>query len=235
MNQEMMIQGPADIEAEVPAVVSWARGLSIQNPDDYSVAGERLKQIKGMAKRITEFFKPMKQRQDEAKRALLDAEKKLSDPLDEAEGLAKRAMLTYQQAQQQKAEAERRRLQAIADEQARKEREKAEQEAARQRQIESEARAKAEQARIAAQQADAADRRRLLAEADAADRKAAAAAVKVETQTENAAIVAAPVIQVSTAAPAVKGIATKTVWKHRVIDALNVPREYLMIDESKLS
>ena len=215
---EITVQTPADVEAELPAVVSWARSLAITTADDYAEAGERLAQIKGMAKRIAAFFSPMKKRADEAKKSILDAEKKLSVPLADAEKLTKDALQAWDDAQAAKAEAERCRLQAIADEQARKEREKAEQEAARQRAIEAEARAKAEAARLAAEQASAAERKRLLAEAAAADRKAAAAAVKVEAQQDQAAAVIAPVIHVATVTPTVEGMSRRATWKPEIID-----------------
>ncbi len=166
---------------------------------------------------------------------LVGRKKIITEPLAMSERIDKQKMLTFQQAEAAKAEAERRRLQAIADEQARKEREKAEQEAAKQRAIEAEARAKAEAARLAAEQASAAERKKLLAAAEAAERKAAAAAVKVEAQTEQAAMAVAPVVAVATVAPKVQGVTTKKVWKYRIIDPLKIPRDYLMVDEQKLS
>lgn len=219
MTQMLEIQTPADVEAELPVVVSWAIGLKITTAEDFTEAGQRLQQIKGMARRITDFFEPMKQRQDEAKRAILDAEKKLAGPLEQAETMAKHAMLTFQRAEAEKARVEQARLQAIADEEARKIRERAEQEAAKQRQIESDARAKAEAERRAAQEAtNAEERRRATVAAEAAERKAAAAAVKVEASDDKAAAAIAPVVQVATVAPVVKGISTVKKWKAEIVD-----------------
>ncbi len=127
---ELVIKSPADVESELPAVTQWAQGLVVTSADDFEAAGERLKTIKGLSKRIVDFFKPMKQAADATKKAILDAEKKLSVPLENAELLAKRAMLGYQQAEQRKADEERRRLQAEADEAARREREALEKKAA---------------------------------------------------------------------------------------------------------
>lgn len=118
-----IMQPPTELAAEVPAVLAWARGLAIATPDAFAEAGEGLKRIKGAARRVLEFFRPMKQRADEAKRAILDAEKKLAFPLDEAEDLAKRKMLIYQRAEEEKCQIETRRLQAEADDKARRERE----------------------------------------------------------------------------------------------------------------
>lgn len=234
MSETMIVKTPADVEKELPVLTAWARGLTITNSAEFADAGEKLKGIKGAMKRVVDFFKPTKQAQDEAKRRILAAEKELLDPLTEAEALAKRAMLTFQQAEAAKAEAERRRLQALADEQARKEREKAEQEAAKQRQIEAEARAKAEAARQAALQASEAERKKLLAEAEAADRKANAAAVKGETKTEQAAAAVAPVIHVASTAQKIAGVTTKKVWTFQIVDASLVPREYLDVSEKRI-
>jgi len=160
----------------------------------------------------------MKQRADETKKAILDAEKALANPLAEAERLTKAAMLTYTEEENRKAEAERRRLQAIADEAARVERQKIEQAAAKQRQIEAEARAKAELARRDAEQASAAERKKLLAEAEAAERKAAAAQAKQEAQAEQSAAIVAPVIQVATQSPKIAGVNVRKVWKAEIVD-----------------
>lgn len=229
------IDAPIELRESVAECVQWSNDNIIEGPALFQAFGEHLKQIKTRQKQADDFFDPPIKQAHELHKMLVGRKKLITDPLATSERIDKQKMLAYQQAEQQKAESERRRLQAIADEQARKEREKAEQEAARQRQIEAEQRAKAEQARLAAQEADAAERKKLLAEAEAADRKAAAAAIKVETQVENAAVVTAPVIQVATAAPTVKGIATKRVWKYRISDASKIPREYMIPDDAKLS
>lgn len=121
---EMIVQTPVDVEKELPALTAWARSLKVTTALEFNDAAERLKSIKGAMKRVVDFFKPTKQAQDEAKRRILEAEKKLLTPLEEAEGYAKRAMLTYQQEQQQIAQEEQRKLQAAADLAARKERER---------------------------------------------------------------------------------------------------------------
>ena len=234
MIAEMAVQTPADLEQEAPAFLVWAKDLAVETSDDFAEAGERLKEIKSAAKRVADFFRPMKQRADETKKAILDAEKKLALPLAEAEVLTKAAMLEYQRAEEEKRLAEQRRLQAEADERARRERERIEQAAAKQRAIEAEARAKAEAARLAAEQASAAERKKLLAEAEAADRKAAAAVAKQEMQAGAVAAVVAPVVQVPSAAPKVAGINTKKIWKARVVDANLVPREFLIVNQAAL-
>lgn len=123
MATDLAVQTPADLEQEVSPLVAWAKGLKVTTPDECAAAGDRLKAIKGAMTRVVAFFKPMKQKADETKKAILDAEKKLAEPLQEAEGLAKRAIIAFQNAEQEKARAEQRRLQAEADERARREQE----------------------------------------------------------------------------------------------------------------
>lgn len=117
---------PDDLQAEVPAVLQWAKDLAIATAQEYQEAADRLKGIKALSRRIADFFSPMKRAADQAKKALLDREREYAAPLAQAETLAKNAMLVYQRREQEKADAERRRLQAEADEKARRERERLE-------------------------------------------------------------------------------------------------------------
>jgi hypothetical protein len=114
---------------------------------------------------------------------------------------------------------EQRRLQAIADETARKERQKIEQEAERQRQIQREKEAIAAEARRKAEEAEGAERKRLLAEAEAADRKAAAAAAKVEVKEEQTAAIVAPVVTLAEPEKP-KGESTRKLWRARLTDKM---------------
>lgn len=67
--------------------------------------------------------------------------------------------------------------------------------------------------------------------------KKAAAAKKPETvakYAEAAASVVAPVIHVPADVPKVEWISTRKVWKAQVIDAAEVPREFLIVDQKAL-
>ena len=58
---------------------------------------------------------------------------------------------------------------------------------------------------------------------------------KQEQKAEQAAAVAsAPVIQVASAAPVVKGITSRKIWKARVVDETKIPRDFLAVDTVKL-
>lgn len=230
-----------ELKGRIECFTNWARSLVIRSVDDRERAINELKGWKGYRSRIVAFFnegvdgKPgMKPSAYATWKVICDAESAALKVGDQAEKVGKEAILAFDREQEDKRLAEQRRLQAIVDEQARREREKLEQQAARQRQIEEDARAKAEAARKAAEEASAADRTRLLREAEAAERKAAAAAVKVEAKEEQAAEIVAPVVQVASAVPKVKGSSTSVTWKARVINEFLVPREYLMVNQKAL-
>lgn len=214
------IQPPADLSADVGGITAWAKALVISTKDQYADAAERLKQIKTIGGRVAAFFKPMKLQADAAKKAILDAEKQMAGPLDEAERFAKAALLKFQQAEEAKAEAERKRLQAIADAQAAKEKAAREAEAATQRQIEEDARRKANEARAKAAVATAAEKRRLDAIAQRADAKAAEAAGKADNKTAEAAAVMAPTVLIDHEPAKVAGVNVRKVWKFEIIDRL---------------
>lgn len=212
------IEAPPELEQHVSACVLWSRSNAIATPEQFAQTADHLKEIKAAQKKADEFFDPLTKQAFQLHKDIVARKKLLTDPLNESERIDKQKMLSYRQAEEAKAEAERRRLQAIADEQARKEREKAEQAAARQRAIEAEQRAKADEARRKAEEASDAERKKLLAEAESAERKAAAASAKIEVQEEKAAAVAAPVVVVAAAPTKVAGVSTRKVWKATIVD-----------------
>lgn len=212
------IDAPDELRQHVAACVKWSTDNAIATPEQFQATATHLQEIKAAQKKADAFFDPPIKQAYDLHRMLVARKKVLTEPLTQSERIDKAKMLTFQQEEQAKAEAERRRLQAIADEAARKEREKIEQAAAKQRAIEAEARAKAEAARREAEQASAAERKRLIAEAEAAERKAAAALAKQEAAEEKSAAVVAPVIAVASAAPTAKGISTRKVWTAEIVD-----------------
>jgi hypothetical protein len=121
-------------------------------------------------------------------------EKSYTDRLDAVERKIKSAVLVYDRAQEEIRRAEQRRLQAEADERARRERERLEKEAARLKTPE----------------------------------------LKEERLAQAQAIVA-PVVEVAQIAPKVEGVSTRKTWKARVIDAGQVPREFMTVNETALN
>jgi hypothetical protein len=198
----------------------------VTTPVQYADAGEQLKQVKAAMKRLDDLRKGMTRPLDAAKKAIMDFFRTPEEKLSRAEAGIKRAMIAYSDEQ----ERIRREEQRKAEEAARKERERIE---AFAREAERKGREKAEAERKAAEAAASAGRAaeaaKLMAKAAATEERAAA---KSEEATQQAAMVVAPVI--SREPPKVSGISTREVWLFEVTDPAAVPREYLVVDESKI-
>jgi colicin import membrane protein len=191
-----------------------AEALEIRTPEEYDLTIEAVKEIKRKRKAIVEFFSDPKKKARAAWQSIRDKEKEFTDRLDAIEAAVKKEIMRYDDEQEEKRLEEERRLQRIADEKARKEREKNERAAEKQRAIEEAAREKAEAARKAAADADEAEQKRLLAEAEKAQKKADDAAAKADEKEEDAAIAAAaPAVEVSAPAPKAKGKSTSKTYK----------------------
>jgi colicin import membrane protein len=221
---------PEELKNEIVSIEEMTKSIVVRNSEERALVADAIRTVKQKKNRIVEFFKDFKDKAFQAHRSIVAAEKAETDKLEAFEAAGKLALLIYDKAEEEKRELERRRLQAIADEAARKEREKAEAEARRQRQIEEEARRKADEARRAAEAASVEERARLLKEAIAAERKAAIASEKAETQTENAAQVVAPVVQIAPNIEKSKGESVSDKWAFEVTDLSQVPREYLILN-----
>lgn len=119
------------IEKSIKPVVAQAGSILIDSPETYTGAIDFLKEVKGAQKRVSDFFAPMKTAAYDAWKAICSREKEVLGPLTEAESEVKRKALTYQREEERKRAEEERRLQAEADEAARKERERLEKKAAK--------------------------------------------------------------------------------------------------------
>ena len=206
-----------DLERDIAPVLQRATSITVRSAPERAEAMEFLKAVKLAQKQSEGFFEKIVKRTHEAwKQAVADRDSFLV-PLKAAEQHVKLTVTTFDREEQEQRLAEQRRLQAEADERARKERMKIEQEAAKQRAIQEEKERLAAEARRKAEEAEGAERKRLLAEAEAAERKAAAATAKLEAKEEQAATIIAPVITV--AAPEKQnGEATRQRWKMKLAD-----------------
>jgi len=119
------------IRSEVAPVVMNAASMVVTNPAEYTIASDFLKTIKGAQKKVTDFFAPMKQKAHEAHKAITQQESAMLKPLQDAEATLKRNLLVFYQDQERVRIEAQRKLQAEADEAARKERERLEREAAK--------------------------------------------------------------------------------------------------------
>lgn len=116
-----------ELVQETSTALAVAKDFKVTTQDQYIASADKLKAIKALSKKIDETFDPHIKRAFEAHRALVAEKKQHQQPLIEAEGYVKRAVLGYQQEQ----ERIRREAEAKAQEEARKERERLEAQAAR--------------------------------------------------------------------------------------------------------
>lgn len=121
---------PPELQDEIAAVVKWSAANQIASANDYQRTADHLKEIKRAQNQVAEFFDQDIQRAHEIHKSLCGKKASMLAPLKASEEIDKRKMISYQRAEQEKAEAERRRLQAEADERARREREALEKRAA---------------------------------------------------------------------------------------------------------
>jgi ATPase subunit of ABC transporter with duplicated ATPase domains len=102
------------LSTETALVVQQAQSFAVTTNEQYEAAGAFLTTIKSKAKAVVDFFADSKAKALAAHRAICESEKKLLDPLKDAESVLKRAMGAYQtrvQEEQRKAAEEARRRQ----------------------------------------------------------------------------------------------------------------------------
>lgn len=202
----------ASIEKEAQQALIVAKDFKIVNNEQYTTAAERLKGLKGLLKQVADTFEPIISKAFAAHREAVAQRKKHETPLLEAEGIYKRAMLTYTQEQERQRQ-----------EQERKAREAAEREQAKLREqaaaAEAKAKAEAEELRRKAEEAAAAGRAeeaaKLAAKAQTTEDKGAA---KAEALQDRASLVPTPVIASNT--PTVAGISTRKTYAAKVTDKM---------------
>lgn len=108
----------AEVKSNTEQVTTAAGSLVIDSPEMYELAGEQLREIKTVQKRIDETRKSMTKPLDDSKKAIMDFFRPFADAADKAESDLKRKMLGFQD--------EQRRVREAAERAARAEREAAE-------------------------------------------------------------------------------------------------------------
>ena len=96
------------------SVPDQARQIQIKSQDDYVRASELILTIKAIRKKITDTFKPIKQKMDAAKQEVLDQEKLADKPLQEAESLLSPRIIAWNREQERIRQEEEARLREIA-------------------------------------------------------------------------------------------------------------------------
>lgn len=118
------------VQQEAVRITRWAAELVVSNAEEYKGAVEGLQSIKALRKQWVDFWSPMKEKAHVAWKAIVAKEKQGTDVFDKAEATAKGKAKAWIEAEEWKAAVEQRRLQAEADEKARRERERLEKQAA---------------------------------------------------------------------------------------------------------
>jgi hypothetical protein len=105
-------------QQETNLTVQKAEALIITNNADYEAAGTALVEIKTYNKRVQDYWKEPKDNAYKAWKGICAKEKVILDPLNEAEGLIKQKMATYQREQEAKERAIRAELERCQREEA---------------------------------------------------------------------------------------------------------------------
>lgn len=114
----------SELHNQALTIKEQATGLQVVDATTYSAAGELLKALASMKKKIVEHYKPLKQAIDESKKKVLAQEKSDLGPVEKADEITRRNVTAYLDAEEKKrreAEAEAIRK---AEAEAEKEREK---------------------------------------------------------------------------------------------------------------
>lgn len=203
---------PATLQKSAQDALATAKSYVIDCPEMFEMAAGELQQIKALQKNVekqrTDITGPM----NTALKAVNSLFKAPSDWLDQAETLLKRAMLTYQQAE----EAKRREAQRIAEAAAAAERAQiAAQAAAAEAAARAEAEALRKRAEAAQKEGDVQAAARLTSQAES---RVEEGAVAVQDLVQTKELISAPTVE--KIIPKISGISTRKVWKVEVTDKL---------------
>jgi chromosome segregation ATPase len=201
------IQVNINLNKETLNLIQQSQGvqlsIAIDSPEQYTTAGAELAKIKALAKSIEAERQALKAPVIDAGREIDRFFKTYLDQLANAEKSIKGAILNFDREQERiRIEAQR-----LADEQARKEREKAEAQARKERE-----KAEAERQRLQSIEDDR-ERAKAMAKIEKSEAKAEA----VEAMASH---VVAPVIQ--TAAPKIQGMSKRETWSAEVTDIIKL-------------
>jgi len=92
------------MEHEGALMVKRVTGLTITNDEEYERGGDILKDIKARIKAVKDYWKAPKAAAQAAHKTLVDREKQMLKPLEDAEGTVKKTMLAYTTEQRRIAE-----------------------------------------------------------------------------------------------------------------------------------
>jgi hypothetical protein len=223
----------ATVERQVAEATAAAESIEVRNQDEATVATEFVSRIAKQKRDADAERKQLVGPLNDTVKRINAKFKGAIAPLDAADQIVRSKIGAYHAEQERIRREEEARLEAERQERERKAREECERQ-------EAEARAKREQAEREAREAAA----KAKAEHDAeAQRLAEEAKAKLaEAKTAEAAIQSLPTLEIPRAhvappAPlksASGGVSTRKVWTFEITDEAAVPRDYLVVDETKI-
>lgn len=201
--------GTEELVKDSNSTLQLASLMNVEDQESYETSCEAIIEWKDKVKEREAFFKPAKQAIDNAKKIILDWEKAAVQPLQRAIDLVSQKALTWKRAEEERAAAERRRL-------------------------EEEARKKEEEARIAE-----AERLRKHAEEEAKKLPPAQAEEVKKQGEEAAQMVLdtpieTPRLPVQPAVQQPIGLNTRKTWDFEIVDTGQINRIYMKADEVKI-
>lgn len=201
-------------EANAGQLLTLAQAYTIDCPEMAEAAAEDLGGIKAKIKQLTETRMSMTRPLDESKKRIMELFAGPLKVLEQAEATLKGALITWNEAERKRIEAERR----AAEEAARKEAERIRKEAEEQARIEREEAARLQaEAEAAAKEGNDEAALDLVAQAEAKQQEAEAVVIEAE-HTGNAVQAMAPA---TVAAPAkLSGVSSRENWKAEVTDLM---------------
>lgn len=218
---------PAEAQRAVEETAIMVKSFDnylISAAEEYKGASDDLRRIKTKSKQLDDLRKSLTRPLDESKKRIMEFFSKPLEFLEKAESTVKSAMLKWQQEQertrleeerkiQEAARKEEERLRKIKEEQERAWREKEEAKRKEAERLAAEGKAKeAEKARIEAEKA----------------------AAKAEERAIQAEQISVPVPVLESKVEKINGIATKTIWKFRIVDFNKIPHRFLIPNEKML-
>lgn len=114
MSDNLNTQDLEQITSERDLIIKQIDAVQVEDKDSYETAEAFVKVLNEREKRIKDFFKPMKQEADKAKRAILDREKEALDPIVTAKKTIGVRMSAWYRAEQKKRAEEAKKLQEEA-------------------------------------------------------------------------------------------------------------------------
>lgn len=205
---EIHIATPA--EYATLQLVADAESMMLDSPVMFAECGEQIISLTKLYRTIEEERVGMVAPINESHNRVMAFFKRHSDPVRQSLAIYKRKYAEYQAMQQRIADEAQRQANIAAD--------------AERRRLHAEAEAENERIKALAQSG---------ASSDEIAESSAEAEAKIEELQTQAAMVVAPVVS---AVPAkVAGISSRENWKYNVSDSSLIPREYLMLDDKKIS